>query len=99
LEEPQGISEFKKTLDGISDTVKSISDAQEALAKRVGDLEDAPAGRKTTAVGKGIGATEVAPEKTLDEALKEAEKQYVNSPNLFAIKQRIRREYKDKGWE
>jgi hypothetical protein len=86
-----------KTLEGISKSIESIATAQEDIVKRLEDLESQPAGRKT-AVDKGVGTDEASSEKSLEEAIKEAEKKYANNPNLFSIKQKIRKQYAENDW-
>lgn len=97
-EKAQIPDELTKTMDNISKTVEEINSVVNELSKKVEALEDQPAGRKTTAVTKGIGPSQEAPEKSLKDALKAADEEFKNHPNLFAIKQRIRKEYADNEW-
>jgi hypothetical protein len=94
----KGDNELTKALSTITDAVKEVSTSIDVLNKRIELLENQPAERKLAEVGKGLGGGSAAsnPEMSLEKALEKAEKEYAHSPNLFAIKQRIRAEYREK---
>lgn len=97
--------EITKTLSTLSDSLKEVLKSNEVLinqnselVKRVDALESQPAGRKVS-VDKGMGSNngDAIVEKTLEEALKEAEGKFKGSTGLFAEKQRIRADYAKMG--
>jgi len=97
-----------KTLSTLTEKLGEVLKSNEELVKhntelieRVDALENQPADRKLATVGKDLGSSNSAttPEKSLIEALKEVEEKHKHSPNLFAIKQRIRQTYAEMGIE
>lgn len=93
----KGENELTKALSTITDTVTEVSKDVVQLKDRINAMENQPAGRQVSEVGKGLGGvatTTSEPELSLEEALKKAEVEHKHSPSLFAIKQRIRETYK-----
>lgn len=95
-----------KTLSTLTEKVEEVLKSNEELVnhnteliERVDALENQPAGRKLASVDKDLGSSNstTTPEKSLTEALKEADAKYKNNQNLFSIKQRIRNTYADMG--
>ena len=91
---------------GLTDTIKKVVTSNEelivsneALLKRVEELEGQPAERKTVEVSKGLGdddSEEVDAKdlrKEMDEKIAEARKDFASDPTLFSRIQKIRADY------
>jgi len=95
-------AELLKSIQGLTGEMKKILETNESLTKRISELENQPAGRKTVELEKGVGDddAEVIDSKTLkqerDEKIAQLRKDNYGSPNLFAMIQKVRAEYSKK---
>lgn len=94
----KGDNELTKTLSTITNAVKEVTDAVIATNSRIDAMENQSSGRQVSEIGKGMGGVNStsAPELSLTEALEVATKSLKPGQSAFAIKQRIRAEYRDK---
>jgi len=103
LKEKKAEDETANLLKTVAEQVKQVVSTNEALIKRIEELEKQPAGRKTVEeIDKGIGDDDkpVIDAKTLkkelDQKVADLRKSHAGSPNLFAEIQKLRAEYSQK---
>jgi hypothetical protein len=92
-----------KSVQDLTDGMKKILETNEALTKRVQELEKEPATRKTIELEKGIGDEDGEPAKDaktlkqeMEEQIAQVRKDNYGNPNLFAMVQKIRADYSKK---
>jgi len=89
--------EFSKTINKISEKLDTVLEDNKELSKKIKDLEKQPAGRKV-AIDKTIGGEEEGgtsdPREAMEKKIADLKVKEANNPNLFAMIQRIRNEYK-----
>lgn len=86
----------------LTDGMKAVLEKNETLTKRVVELENQPATRKTVELEKGLGDDNSTPvdvkslKQEMEEKIAKTRKEMYGSPNLFASIQKIRAEYAQK---
>lgn len=95
-------AELLKSIQDLTGNMAEVLKTNEILAKRVQELENQPASRKTVEIEKGVGDdnTENVDAKSLkeemDEKIAQVRKDNYGNPNLFAMVQKIRADYSKK---
>lgn len=96
------VNETADLLKTVSEQIKQVLQVNDDLQKRIEELEQEPATRKTVEVIKGVGDedTDTKDAKTLkkelDEKIAELKKTQSANPNLFSLIQKVRAEYGQK---
>jgi len=97
--EPSEKGELLKAVKKLTEGLEKALKSNEALSKRVEELEGQPSGRKTAEIEKGLGDDDSEPvdvetlKKERDEKIAELKKNHTNDPTLFSKIQRVRSEY------
>lgn len=95
-------ADLLKAVKDLNDGLKEVLKTNEALTKRVAELENEPAARKTVEITKELGDSEEEssdPEALLkerDEKIAQIRKDNYGNPNLFSMIQKVRAEYSSK---
>jgi len=88
--------EVSKTLDVLSKKLDSVLEENKELSKKVTELEKQPAGRKV-AIDKTLGDEDEGepsnPGEAMEKEIADLKVKEANSPNLFAMIQRVRNKY------
>jgi hypothetical protein len=88
-----------EVIKGMTENLKLVVESNEALTKRIEELEAQPAERKVIEISKNIGDDDSIEEsaddlmKSLDKEIAEAKEKYAQDPTLFSMIQRIRNKY------